>query len=97
MTKLIKGYRHTGIVVKNMEESLFFYKDLLGFEIIQDYHDDSDYINTLLNLEGATVHMVKLKSMDDITLELLYYPNTSTDPHNLPIYNIGICHLFSNT
>ena len=34
---LVIGYRHTGIIVKDMEESLHFYRDILGLKVIQDF------------------------------------------------------------
>ena len=37
--------RHTGIVVSDMEKSLKFYRDLLGFKIRKDMVESGDYIN----------------------------------------------------
>ena len=34
---LVIGYRHTGIIVKDMKESLYFYRDILGLKVIQDF------------------------------------------------------------
>jgi len=40
MYPLVVGYRHTDIIVKDMEKSLHFYRDILGLTVIQDYCDD---------------------------------------------------------
>ena len=93
MSKIVKGYRHTGIICDDIEKSLKFYRDLLGFEVIQDFTDDSDYINTITGINGGLVHMIKLKADDGTVLELLEYVNHPTDLIKHKIYNVGICHI----
>ena len=44
---LVKGFKHTGIIVKNMEHSRWFYETILDLGVIQDYKDDSKYINDM--------------------------------------------------
>jgi len=90
---IVIGYRHTGIITNNMEGSLKFYRDLLGLEVIQDFWDDSDYINTITGIKGANVHMKKLKAQDGTVVELLEYVTHPTDIIQQPIYNVGACHL----
>ena len=55
--KIVKGYRHTGVICKNIEESLIFYRDYLGMKVIQDYWDDSDYMNKITGISDANVHI----------------------------------------
>ena len=93
MQSIIAGYRHTGIIVKDMEGSLRFYRDILGMTVIQDFIDESDYINEITGLSGCTAHFVKLKSDDGTVLELLEYPSHRTDPLQVSIINVGICHI----
>tara|TARA_B100000315_G_C14542761_1_gene571733 strand:+ start:18 stop:452 length:435 start_codon:yes stop_codon:yes gene_type:complete len=90
---VVISYRHTGIIVKNMEESLYFYKDILGLEVVQNYTDDSDYINNVLGLSKADIHMIKLKAQDGLIVELLKYIKHPTDIPNIPFYNVGSCHV----
>ena len=47
-----------------MEESKHFYEDILGLVVMQDYADESKYINDVLGLSDGKIHMVKLKSID---------------------------------
>ena len=51
--KIVKGYRHTGITCKDLKKSQEFYEDYLGLEVIQDFWDDSDYINQISGMKGA--------------------------------------------
>jgi catechol 2,3-dioxygenase-like lactoylglutathione lyase family enzyme len=89
----MSGFRHVGIIVKDIDASLHFYKDLLGLELIQDFCDDSDYINEVSGLKNVNAHMIKLKTKDGIIVEILKYLNHPTDFIDHPIYNAGICHI----
>ena len=91
--KVVKGYRHTGIICKDISISLEFYRDYLGLEVIQDFWDDSDYINDITGVSGANVHMIKLKADDGTVVELLDYVTHPTELIEQEIYNVGACHI----
>lgn len=90
---LVSGFRHMGIIVKDMDASVHFYQKLLGLKIIQDYYDDSPYINEITGVINANVHMVKMECPDGVVLELLEYLNHPTALVDMPIYNVGCCHI----
>ena len=90
---IVIGFRHTGIIVKNMKESQLFYEDILGLVVMQDYADESKYINDVLGLSDGKIRMVKLESKDGYIIELLEYINHPTDFSDLPFYNVGSCHI----
>ena len=92
-SSLVIGYRHTGIIVKDMAKSLHFYRDILGLLVIQDYYDDSPYINKITGLTNANVHMIKLKAEDGTVTELLEYLNHPTELIQQEIINVGVCHI----
>lgn len=92
-TPMVVGYRHTGIICKDIEASLIFYRDVLGLEVIQDFWDATDYINKITGLEGANVHMIKLKAQDGTVLEILEYEGFPTELIPQPIYNVGAAHI----
>jgi catechol 2,3-dioxygenase-like lactoylglutathione lyase family enzyme len=93
MDSIVIGSRHTGIVCKDIELSLYFYRDILGFQVIQDFWDDSRYINDITGINDAKVHMIKLRAPDGTVIELLDYVTHPTDLNLLPVYNVGSCHL----
>ena len=93
MIKKVVGYRHAGIIVNDMTKSLEFYKDFLGLEVVQDFTDNSEYINKITNIKNGSAHFVKLKMLDGTILELLEYPSHRTKPHNLSILNVGVAHI----
>ncbi len=92
---MLLGIRHTGLIVKDIQKSLDFYESLIGFNVIQDFWDDSDYINEITRTIGANVHMVKLAAPDGSVIELLSYEGDlePTERINLPIYNVGEAHI----
>jgi catechol 2,3-dioxygenase-like lactoylglutathione lyase family enzyme len=90
---MVIGSRHTGIICKDIDISINFYRDILGLSIIQDFWDNSEYINIITGMVGANVHMIKLKAIDGTVIELLEYVTHPTDLVKTPVYNVGACHL----
>ena len=86
-------YRHTGIICRDIKKSLYFYKNLVGLKIVQEFWDDTNYINKVSGLKNAKVHFIKLKMESGEILELLRYPTHNTKLPKLPIYNTGILHI----
>jgi len=91
--KHVTGFRHTGIITNDINKSLHFYKDILGLEVIQDFYDDSEYINEITNINNGAAHFIKLKMLDGNVLELLEYPTHKTEPFDVPIINVGLPHI----
>ena len=77
----VTGFRHTGIVVSDMDKSLHFYRDLLGLEVWADFRDDSEYVQSVTEEPGANIWMIKLKAPDGASVELLQY---LSDPAQVP-------------
>ena len=70
----IKNIRHTGIVVKNLNKSLNFYKNLLGFKIKKRMIESGKATDKLSRLKKTKIETVKMiigKNSDMI--ELLYF------------------------
>ena len=90
---MLKEVRHVGIVVNNMENSLKFYQDLLGFKIIRDMDEHGIYINNMLSLDNVQVRTVKLSAGTGNTLiELLdFKSHDDNDIRNF--YTIGASHV----
>ncbi|MBN8216040.1 MAG: VOC family protein [Spirochaetes bacterium] len=87
------GFRHIGIIVNKMEESIRFYRDLLGFTVAQDWTEDSAYLNTVLGTTGERVRMAKLRGPDGILVELLRYEKNRSGELDLPFWHAGVCHM----
>jgi catechol 2,3-dioxygenase-like lactoylglutathione lyase family enzyme len=93
---MIKGYRHTGVVVRNLRRSLAFYQDILGFTIWKQALETGTFIEQVVGIPGVVLEWVKLKAPDGSLLELLQYhshPDIEDRPE-LPAANrLGCAHL----
>tara|TARA_Y100000034_G_scaffold65962_1_gene79637 strand:- start:217 stop:645 length:429 start_codon:yes stop_codon:yes gene_type:complete len=86
--------RHTGIVVSDMERSLKFYRDLLGFEVKKDMIESGDYINNFSDLNDVVVRTVKMSLENGDMVELLYYDSHLEEPDmTRKITQIGCSHI----
>ena len=47
--------RHTGIVVKDPEKMISFYRDVLGFVLEKESEETGEYINELLSINTGYV------------------------------------------
>ena len=69
---MIIGMRHTGIVVRDIDKALAFWKNLMGLTVAVDYWEQGSYIDTLQKLNGVRVRIVKLTAPDVGMIELLH-------------------------
>ena len=58
---MIRSIHHTGISVSNMEDSLRFYRDLLGMKVERDVMVSGKEIGEVCNLDEAQVRIVVLE------------------------------------
>ena len=90
---MIKDIRHTGIVVTNLEASLHFYRDLLGFQITKQMEEAGDYIDNISSLRNIKVTTVKMTSPTGQMIELLKYHSHPAEQRTREICEIGISHI----
>jgi glyoxylase I family protein len=72
MTNILSA-RHTGLVVKDLEVSLAFYRDFLGLELTGRAREEGPYIEDLVGIPGAVLDWAKLKTPGGHLVELLQY------------------------
>ncbi|OGX23517.1 MAG: hypothetical protein A2Y03_05065 [Omnitrophica WOR_2 bacterium GWF2_38_59] len=90
---MIKDIRHTGIVVADLEASLKFYQDILGFSIVKKMDETGDFIDNILLLENVKVTTVKMASSSGQMIELLKYQSHPADQKKHDINDVGISHI----
>lgn len=87
------SFRHVGIGVSDMRRSLPFYRDLLGLQVWADFLDDSPYLQAVTAVRSAGVHMVKLKTKDGVSVELIQYlSHPRPVPPLRPSFSVGCSH-----
>ncbi len=84
--------RHTGIVVKDPEKMISFYRDVLGFVLEKESEETGEYINELLSINTGYVKTMKLADPNGVLLEFLYFKKLQ-DEKTCEIYTRGITHL----
>ena len=87
--------RHVGITITNLEKSIWFYEQILGFKTVKEIDESGDHIDKFSGLDSVDVRTVKMKGSDGSMIELLYYRSHSkTNETNLKekINEIGCSH-----
>ena len=91
--KIIKNFRHIGIVTDNLERSVKFYKTILGLKtkIIMD--ERGKKTEQIVNLKGANLKTVKLiNKKDQPLIELIYFKNKRLKKKDYKIDRVGCSH-----
>ena len=70
---MISSIRHTGLVVSNLENSIIFWRDHLGFKIEKCMDESGSCIDAMLGLHNVEVTTVKLRAPDGGVVELLNF------------------------
>ena len=64
---------HTGITVSNLERSLAFWRDVLGFELSHMAHQTGELAQEITGVAGAEIKLAVLKTPGGHKIELLEY------------------------
>lgn len=89
----VTGFFHAGITVRDMEDSLSFYRDGLGLDVTIDRVLDADYLRTVLALEFRAIRAVYLAIPGGGFIELLEYRGIDRDSAASPPSDYGGGHL----
>lgn len=91
------GVRHTGIVVQNIDEAIYFWTFILSFEIVSDNLESGSFIEHLLGRDNITVRTVKMVASDKSMIELLWFPNNlDSKTWNGNFTSTGLTHVALN-
>jgi glyoxylase I family protein len=91
---MILATRHVGIVVQDLEKMFHFWRDLVGLEVMVDFWEQGDYINTVQALSGVRLHMIKLRAPDGSMIEPLKdEAHPTPPPERNELCNRGIRHI----
>tara|TARA_R110001583_G_scaffold6509_6_gene33016 strand:- start:13530 stop:13955 length:426 start_codon:yes stop_codon:yes gene_type:complete len=84
--------RHVGITVTDIEESISFYKEILGFEVVRIMDESGDHIDKFSALSDVRVKTVKMKDKSGGMIELLKYDSHPATANFDEITRIGCSH-----
>jgi len=91
----MSSLRHVGITVSNLNESIRFYQDMLGFEIKTVMLEEGACIDNFSCLKNVLVLTVKMSGKNNSgMIELLNYISHPSFRHenNYPITDVGCSH-----
>ena len=76
-----KGLHHTGIIVKNLDRSIYFYHDVLGLQFSNEPSPwfEGEGLASAVGVPEARLRQVCLLASPDSILELLEYSNRPAD------------------
>jgi catechol 2,3-dioxygenase-like lactoylglutathione lyase family enzyme len=91
----ITGVHHTSYSVRDMSRSLAFYRDLLGFKVVNERPAVTDtYFRTIIGFPDAVVYAVLLELPGKTHyLELLEYKHPRGTPQNMTPNNPNSSHV----
>ena len=69
----IIGADHTGITVSNLERSLTFWRDVVGFELSHIAHQTGELAREITGVAGAEIKIAVLRTPGGHKIELLEY------------------------
>lgn len=93
---MILSTRHTGLVVRDLNKSLIFYRDILGLSVFKRMKESGTYIERLVGIPGVTLEWIKLQACDGSLLELIKYhtgSGVSQEIENFPSDKLGCSHI----
>jgi catechol 2,3-dioxygenase-like lactoylglutathione lyase family enzyme len=85
-------FRHVGIVVNDIEKQLFFYRDLLGLEILYHEIESGKFLETILSISELKIDIYKLGIKGSTIVELLHYLDKDNESKDKHINDNGITH-----
>ena len=85
--------RHIGITVTDIEESISFYRDVLGFEVVRVMEESGQHIDNFSSLSNVRVQTVKMRDEGGGMIELLKYYSHPEVANLDDITRIGCSHL----
>src|SRR6266853_1338354 len=94
MSFRIIGADHTGITVSNLERSLEFWQNVLGFEFSHRAHQTSEMASEITGVPGAEIKLAVVKAPGGHKIELLEYLAPPDRKHvNFRPCDVGSVHI----
>jgi catechol 2,3-dioxygenase-like lactoylglutathione lyase family enzyme len=91
---MIKAIGHVGVCVSNLERSLRFWRDGLGFEVLRKWQFRGASWRRILELDSLDLHSCLIRR-DHMTLELMCFdePGHVGSSERPPMNQLGFTHL----
>ena len=84
---------HSGITVSNLESSLVFWRDVLGFEFSHSAHQKGEMAEQVTGVKGAEIKLAVVKTPGGHKIELLEYLAPSNREKNVDLRPCDVGHV----
>ena len=86
---------HTGITVSDLERSLAFWRDILGFEYSHSAHQTGERVEQITGVKGSELKLAVLRTPSGHKIELLQYlaPADRKQRNDLRPCDLGHAHI----
>ena len=84
----ITAFNNTSMTVSDMDRSIEFYRDILGFSVVSDQIRDNDYCEGLTGIDGAQMRIVHMDG-PGIRIELMEYVKGAGGKIDTTTNNVG--------
>jgi len=88
--------RHAGLVVRDPERSLAFYRDIIGLKVRARMTESGEYIEKVVGIPGAVLEWAKLECPEGSLVELIEYKKgigSVEEPEKASAYRRGFSHV----
>lgn len=89
---MIVNMNHVSFTVSNLDESMKFYKDILGLELISLAERDEDFSSRVSGIEGAKLNIAYMQA-PNCAIELIEYTSGKGCRLDTSTNNIGSTHV----
>ena len=90
---MLKSFFHTGFVVKDIEESVRFYSEVLGMRIAGRTERQGEFVEQVLAFPGAHIKGGFVDMGEGHQLELIQYLSPRSGPGGINRNDLGASHL----
>ena len=79
---MIQRLHHTGLVVRDLNEAVTFYRDVVGLDVLSEYERQGEGVDQVIGYQNAHLRATTLGFRDDHILELIQYvhPRSAARP-----------------
>ena len=90
---MLKGFHHTGFVVRDLERSVAFYTEVMGLETLMQLEIDGEFAARVVGFEDAHLKVALLNMGDGHNLELVQYIYPPSAEGQINRNDLGASHL----
>ena len=90
---MLKSFFHTGFVVRDIEESVKFYSEILGMRIAGRTERQGEFVEQVLAFPGAHIKGGFVDMGEGHQLELIQYLAPQSGPNTVERNDLGAAHL----